>query len=173
MFSERPITNKQIILVGVDHVFQWNDELPKADELTEYLIKITNKIPIDLIGEEFSIDAFPVNIKTTVPQKIAIKHNINHRFCDPDEQIRDKIGYPTQVQMRNKFGIKSAHEGTEEHRVRREYEKGFWHIREKYWLDQINDGISKNIIFICGYSHLKSFESLLKEKGYIVTAKII
>ncbi len=166
-------SDKHITLVGVDHMFQWDDDLVKTRELTEYLIKITNEFPIDLIGEEFSLDALPVSIKTTVSQKIAIRLNINHCFCDLDERMRDKIGYPTQVQLRNLYGIKSAIEGTEAHKIRKEYEKSFWHIREKYWLDQINNDIFKNILFICGYSHLESFKSLLIKNGYSVSTNKI
>ncbi|KKR84826.1 MAG: hypothetical protein UU32_C0043G0002 [Candidatus Woesebacteria bacterium GW2011_GWB1_41_10] len=66
--------------------------------------------------------------------------------------------------------LKSAIEGTEDHSRRKKYEKNYWPIREKYWLAQIHNIIAKNIIFICGFSHLESFKSILTENGYKVVA---
>lgn len=167
---------KHVNLVTTDHAFQWNDTLSKASELRGCLTKIIKSYSIDLIGEEFSKEALkglPNNVEVTISQKIAKEFNIKHAFCDPDEKTRERIGYPTQKQLRDKFGIKSAIEGTEEYKRRKEYEKSFWDIREKYWLDQINNIITQNIIFICGSSHLESFKFILIKNGYNVTTRTI
>ncbi len=166
------IVGKYVNLIAVDHASQWNETLSKKSELRGYLNKIIESCSVDLIGEEFSIEALqglPNSTEATIPQKVAKEFHIRHEFCDPDEKTRERIGYPSQKQLRVKFGLKSAIEGTKEHSRRKEYEKCFWPIREKYWLAQIHNIIAKNIIFICGSSHLESFKSILTENRYRVT----
>ncbi len=175
-YSKEHKFDKQAYLISVDHELQWNVKLLKTNRLRSLMIKIIEKSSIDLIGEEFSreaINTLPNNVKKTISQKIANKFNIKHCFCDPDEKTRNIIGYPTQVKLRNMFGFKSAIEGTEEYNTRKKYEKSFFHIREKYWLEQINNLYVHNIIFICGFDHLENFKSILFRNGYITSTETL
>lgn len=160
----------KIYIVGTDHLTQWGDKSPKAAILASCLIKELNSSKIDFIGEEFSIESFLPSDNLTISQKVAKQFNIKHSFCDPNDKIRGKFGYPTQVQLRDKFGFRSAFLDTEEYKARKEYEKDFWYIREKYWLDKINSISAKNIIFVCGYNHIDGFSKLLIKNGYCVRA---
>ena len=163
--------SKQIYLLPVKHEFQWDNGLLKTNELNILITKIIDKTSIDLIGEEFSNEALrglPNNTEATIAQIIAKKLNVKHEFCDPDTDMRIRIRYPTKEQMIKKFGLKSSLEGTSEYKKRKEYEKTFWPVREKYWLDKIQNTNARNIIFLCGSSHFQSFKSLLTENKYIV-----
>lgn len=165
---DEPI-KKQVYLVPIQHEFQWNERLSGTNDLSSKLNELVNKFPIDFVGEEFSTEALNSPEDSTIPQKIAKQFNIRHSLCDPNTTTRKKIGYPTQSELRSRFGIKSAIVGTKEYETRKNYEKKFYYIREKYWLDQINKVSVKNIIFICGNEHTENFTALLIKNGYHVS----
>ena len=163
---------KKIHLVGTDHEAQWDIRDIKATKLYARLAIKIKESKIDLIGEEFFEGLLlkqPIKVEETTAQRISNKYNVKHAFCEPDENTRKELGVLTQKQLRKKFGTRSAIEGTNEHAIRKEFEKSFWPIKEGYWLNQINKTNCKNIIFICGASHLKSFGDLLTGNGNAVT----
>ncbi|MDD5626445.1 MAG: hypothetical protein PHW01_00300 [Patescibacteria group bacterium] len=160
--------HKQINLIGIDHKRQCLD---RNNSLKCLLVKIIKKYSADLICEGFSEEVLAANnIASTIPQRIAKELNLQCIFCDPDEQVRKEIGYPTQKELREKFGNKSAIMGTEEYEKRMDYIKKFWPIRESYWLNKFKNNPAQSIIFICGSEHLKSFKSLLIKDAYKVSS---
>ncbi|MFA4819134.1 MAG: hypothetical protein WC621_04815 [Patescibacteria group bacterium] len=161
---------KEIYLVGANHAVQWNRSLSATIDYMQYLETQIKKFNIGLVAEEFSEEALRKNkVGHTTSDEVSKKLLLKNSFlCDPDEKTREKIGYPTQTQLRQRFGIKSAIEGTREYKARKEHEGTFWPVREGYWLDQIKN-FSQRMIFVCGSEHIKSFSSLLKQQGYTVS----
>lgn len=161
---------KEIYLVGVNHAVQWNRSSPATVDYMQYLETQIKNLNIDLVAEEFSEEAVKRNkVKRTTSDEVSKKLLRKNSFlCDPDEKTREKIGYPTKAQLRQKFGVKSAIEGTKENKARKEHERTFWFVKERYWLDRIKN-FSQKMIFVCGSEHIKSFSSLLKQQGYVVS----
>jgi hypothetical protein len=131
-----------IYLLGVDHQVQHARQISLAKRFASYLSDNIEKLNIKFVGEEWSEDASKIsNVKTTVPQDIAFKYNVQHRFCDPNEIDRKKIGWKSKQDDR---------------------------LREMFWLDKIKDKRNKEIIFICGVNHLESFSTLLNKDRFMV-----
>jgi hypothetical protein len=129
-----------IYLLGIDHQVQHQKNTQISMAFAFYLSKKVKELDIKFIGEEWFMDLLKENsVTTTVPQGIANKYNIEHRFCDPDRMERQRIGWLSKEDD---------------------------HLREKFWLNKISDKIYTNIIFICGTDHLKSFNKLLIDSGY-------
>lgn len=159
-------------LIGVNHSVQWNRDLLITVNYMQYLENQIKELNVDLVAEEFSEEALERNnTKNTSSDYVSKKIlNKNCILCDPDEKTRKMIGYPDKIQLNKKFGVRSTIEGTVEHKKRKEYERTFFPIREKYWLEQIkNSKLSfERMIFICGSEHLNSFMSLLEKNNYDV-----
>ncbi len=161
---------KEIYLVGANHAVQWDRSLSATVDYMQYLEVQIKNLDIDFVAEEFSEEALRKNkVECTTSDEVSKKLLRKNSFlCDPDEQTRGEIGYPTQAQLRQRFGIRSAILGTNEYKARKEYERTFWPIRERYWLDQIKN-FSQRVLFVCGSKHIESFSSLLKQQGYTVS----
>lgn len=162
----------EIYIIGVNHAVQWDHALPATVDYMQYLEKQIKRFNIDLVAEEFSEEALRwANADHTTSNQVSIKLlNKSSVLCDPDDRIREIVGYPTQAELEKKFGTRSVVNGTDEYKKRREYEKDFFPIREKYWLDQLKNlkhGFRK-VIFICGSEHLTGFRALLEKNGYSV-----
>jgi len=159
----------EVHLIGVDHSVQWNRELNESREFIAFLEKQILQLNPSLIAEEFSEQALEWNnIEGTIARDVAVRNKVEHIFCDPSDKEREEIGYPTKKQLREKFGVRSSIEGTEEHKKRKLHEITFWPLREGFWLDKIKKTKSARIIFVCGSDHLKSFRKLLLQNNYSV-----
>lgn len=126
-------------LIGVDHIIQHGGFLDKRkkaalEEFRIYLCEVTSKYGIDLIAEEFSEYLLVRNNTDFCTCREAAHHlDIEHRFCDPDPNERIDLSIGTIEQ------------------------------REKEWLRRLDNASRKNVLFVCGSSHLDSFYNLLKE----------
>lgn len=159
-------SQKKVYLIGVNHEVQYRRESVITTEFITYLEEQVKKYNPGLIAEECSEEALERNhLESTTVQDAATRHGIKHLLCDPDTEVRKKIGYPIREQLRKKFGPGYSIEGTDEYRRRREYEKKFWHLREQHWLEQIMPFYC-DTLFICGIEHLERFGSRLEENGY-------
>ena len=129
-----------IYLLGIDHQVQHQKNTQISMVFAFYLSKKVKELDIKFIAEEWFVDLLKENgVIATVPQGIANKYNIEHRFCDPDRMERQGIGWLSKKDD---------------------------HLREKFWLNKIRDKIYVNTIFVCGADHLKSFNKLLIDSGY-------
>lgn len=157
----------EVYLFGVDHRVQWDRNFEETSEFTALLIEKVEEYGIQIIIEEFSKEAlFPNNVETTTTQDVAKDLEKLHMFCDQETNERKKIGC-SHKQLRERFGTKSAYEGTIEYKKRKEFEKRHcWPSRERYWFKGIRECAGLKILFICGCSHLESFNKLLVGKGY-------
>ena len=181
-----------IYLLGVDHQIQHNRDLVKTKLFVEYLEVEARGQGVVLIAEEFSEESvLSNNVSTSTVQDVAKKLNIEHKFCDLNTKERRKIGYPLSDdrncpitrKIRDKIFNQMLLEGKTPRRINfsiesTEEQKRYKHIlkikyypiREKFWFNKIKRDLSsgKEIIFICGFEHLKTFRLLLIQKGFEV-----
>lgn len=133
-----------VYLIGVDHIIQHLDE--RADEskialvrdFSEYLNEQAKSLRVDLIAEEFSLEALEKsNADISTAQYVSKDLGIQHLFCDLTTPERDRLNIG-----------KSDHDK-----------------REQYWLNCISNYPKNTIIFICGNNHLESFKEKLLAAG--------
>ncbi len=168
-----------VFLIGVDHLIQYNGPVPESIrvEFRSYLVRICRELDIKTIAEEFSDEALREVYQATAEtaQEAARMLGIEHRYCDPGwkefaeldipsfgdllEEARKKFNASPSYILDNVFRKKVADYAAKRAR-------SYWHIRERYWLDQLRDILNLNILFICGHEHVKRFSSLLVENGY-------
>ncbi len=133
-----------IYLIGADHVIQHWGYLDSRKEVALrefqwYLEKIVHERDIGVIAEEFSESALNLsNTEVSSARKVAQALAIEHRFCDPTSEERKVLNIKDDEQ------------------------------REREWLNCLQDLSQRNVLFICGSSHLQSFPQLLIKKGFEV-----
>ena len=133
-----------IYLVGVDHVIQHEGYLDSRKKVAlrkfqAYLKKIVCERDIRVIAEEFSEDALSgSHTEVSSARKVAQALGIEHRFCDPTCQERKVRKIKTDRQ------------------------------REREWLNCLQDLSQRNVLFLCGSSHLQTFPKLLRKRGFEV-----
>jgi len=169
-FQQRNLSS-MVYLLGISHKFQWKKDLPNAREFKDYLKKKSKSLKIDLIAEEFSEEGLKKNkIKNTIPQEVAEDLNITHKFCEPNKEDLEKIGWISYGKIKKRLGFDDPIlAGSPEDKAIIKEQRKFYYIRETYWLKQLEQYKNKNILFICGKDHIhnsNSLKSLLNEFGF-------
>ena len=161
-----------IYLIGVNHKIQHNRDgdtgLSLRNKFSAFLVSKVKEYNITLLAEEFSEQAFQESNATIDTVKdVAEKLSIKHLFCDPNKKERKGINIPCREEIKNTFNIHGPVIGSssEDSRIKEEQRK-YHNVRENFWYNRIEKHISKNLIFICGADHMKSFETLLVGKGH-------
>jgi len=162
-----------IFLVGTHHERQHNGLGSLTNnankDFIEYIKKVAIQKQIDLIAEEFSEEALKKSKASESTLKIIAENlGINHLFCDPNEQERQKLGIPASTDLRQRLKLLKpltiADIRANERKLEEERKK-YHGIREKFWLKKIIGSSATNIIFVCGIDHLPSFENLLNQNS--------
>ena len=138
-----------ISLLGVDHRIQSNfDFAPQflRDWFVAAVKEIVEEEKIDVIAEEYSVDAAPNKMSTLA--EAASEIGLTHRYCDPGISERKSRGILLPTEYKNSLDKRNSDLQ-----------------REQYWFDQIKDLQIKNILFVCGCCHVNSFKLLLEEYG--------
>lgn len=167
-----------IYILGTDHSNQYID-INGHFEKSEMYVKVLEMLEvnkIEVIAEELSEDAISLhNKKDSLLRSLACKYNIPHLFVDMTEAQRVALGYNRMKEEYIKDRIDKNSElkrGNFSISSRREYQElqeFIFPIRENFWYEMLNDVLDKNILFVCGSDHIKSFSKLLKLKGHEVT----
>ena len=139
------MNNITIYLIGVFHEIQHHKETDShnktiiINDFIDYLIKNIKKYNITLLAEEFSEEvAEKNNIKESVLFTVSTKLKIHHQYCDPD----------TDERISNNISDDGK--------------------REDFWLKRLETENHKNILFLCGNDHIKSFSHLLSDNKFQV-----
>lgn len=145
-------------------------DTPAQEKYREALTTAIKQVKPLLVGEEYSEFALKKQRVDTgaehesITREMADTAKVQHRYCDPDQDARDKMGYVEGSTLALQFA--TGHDPTDYN------ERGFatevvkyWPLRERYWLDQLHDVLNKDIVFVCGDAHLESFGELLKKNG--------
>jgi hypothetical protein len=101
----------------------------------------------------------------SVTKAVADSLDVKHRYCDPEPEARAKIGYREGTEI----ALHIAMHNTENLSNAEVNDRGFaievakyWPVREKFWLDQLDDVKHRDLVFVCGDAHIDSFRELLK-----------
>lgn len=163
-------------LIGVSHRAQMKD---KDAEETEFqkdfracLEQAIKEIRPALVAEELSDYALKkVGLakgkeQVSLTKEIADLASVKHRFCDPNDIARLKMGYVEGSQIALNLALTSGEDLSNEEINLRGFATEIvrhWPSREKFWLDQLGDACRKTVIFVCGDAHVESFRALLKQ----------
>ncbi|MDV2503800.1 MAG: hypothetical protein RX318_07580 [bacterium] len=144
-----------VCIVGANHRIQWVPQSigpewrEKLEEFIAYIQCQCEENCLELVAEEFSEYALRENqADNSTAQLAANRMNLQHLFCDPDHNERRILG------IQNEEDQEKENEG-----------------REKEWLRRLLCSGKQRILFICGDSHVDSFEARLVKLGH--QAKIL
>jgi len=139
-------------------------------QLAESLVWLLSEIDLDLIAEEFETGILAKLSCESIAKRLADNGQIEHRFCDPDSEQRQMIGYRDYVSIFHDL-LNHNEDNLQDNELlvkARAIEVGrFFPVREEYWLQQIGDLIDGAVAFVCGDAHIDGFESLLRSKGIL------
>jgi hypothetical protein len=134
----------------------------QSDQLSNALKRICNAKTIYFIAEELSEEALWLQRShQTTCRAIANEQRVVHLFCDPDCAEREKLGIPSEKQLKSELGIGSAMSSFDERRLATKM-KEFWPIREAHWLKRIRALRLEQGLFVCGRDHRETFPALLR-----------
>ena len=165
-----------LYLVGINHEASrykqargfTNDNLTfiKAIELA------TSKHPIDLLAEEEHPEYLIKHCATSLLDAIHRANGIHHVFIDPNSREREIIGYRddcniwgleefrTQVSYPLLEQAESC--GCEIAKIAKAHEIAHhFPSRETFWLDELKKANARNVLFVCGDIHLRTFPKIL------------
>lgn len=167
-----------VYIIGVDHLVQYDGPIPGRlrEEFRDYLVMVSRTYGIDLLAEEFSVEALQdvYHAKIDTAREAAEILGIQHRFCDPEEHDMRTMGIPYFAEIMDRIkrerGITAPFILDDSIRalVRREatdISKTYWHIRESFWYDRIAPDIDSTILFICGHEHTERFQTIVCAGG--------
>lgn len=154
---------KKVYIVGTDHNFQKGQECYKgaAAEFKQYINEFCRQACVRFLGEEMSREALAeAGVEKSICEMVADDLGLKHCLCDPDMAVRQALG----IRQINDIRLEGFHKNWEletiESKILEENRK-----REEIWLDQIETFCVFPVLFVCGASHVKSFNSLLGSKG--------
>ena len=108
------------------------------------------------IAEEFSEEALAEIAELSIAKEIAFESSIQHRFCDPNSDERQAIGYRDYVSLF--MGLQEDLSEEESRRKARAIEIcRYFPLREEFWLGRLKEFHGKDGVFICGDGHIESF----------------
>lgn len=159
-------------LIGVAHRAQAKT---RGCELTEAqgafaacLRHAVEEIRPDLIAEENSEEALATNRQTSIAKEVADEAEIEHRLCDPNQEQRQAIGYVDGATM--EMAMFMSNEGSlSDDEIRNKARAieiaRYFPLRERFWLDRLEDYCNRDVLFICGDAHVQTFARLLEREG--------
>lgn len=146
-----------IFLIGLDHLRaqrnKCGEDLTDCQRKFQFVIESTIQLTDPgILAEEDHPDFLLRDGYDSILLKIAKAHRIEdrHRFIDPNDAEREKIGYrqlngPPWEEIPNR-----AHE------IMHQFPK-----REEFWLQKLKGSLDSKILLVCGWGHVESLQALL------------
>ena len=163
-----------IYLIGVSHRVQAKPkgatDTPDQLKYREALTAAIKQVNPALVGEEYSEFALGKQKKDTgtehesLTKQVADAAKVQHRYCDPEAEAREKMGYIEGSALPVRFATSDDRTDYNERGFATEVVK-YWPLREQFWLDQLHDVVGKDVVFVCGDAHLERFAELSKKHG--------
>jgi hypothetical protein len=156
-----------VYLIGVDHINAQRKK--RGAELSDCQLKFRIAIEAtiesldpSLLAEEDHPDFLsgpdvpPDNISDSILLEIAKVKGIEnrHRFVDPNDAERERIGYRQLNGPPWDAVLNRAHEIMHQ-----------FPIHEEFWLQKLQGSLDSNVLFVCGWGHIESFTAQLTTKG--------
>ena len=118
-------------------------------ELADHLCSIATQCGTGVLAEELSEQALEEAGADSIARTVARSLSILHRFCDPNRDEREALGYPTVF----------------DHSPSAEERETLDRRRERYWFQQLQDVVDQEIVFVCGADHVTFFHEFLLSKS--------
>lgn len=153
-----------IYLIAVPHRRYLYKGMLSWRNFFEFLKKTAKENGVDLIAETLNqeeISQYKL-ASDSVARLAARDINIRHLFCDPDMEERRLLGIKTKNELAQELGYSNPWP-LEQNKELEKIVRGFWPLREKFWLARILEKKFKRAIFIFGDYHIESFSKLLGE----------
>ena len=129
-----------LYLIGVNHIQQHESTRHNLSKLVRdkrevfksHVLKTIENFEIAILAEEFSEDAKKKwGVTESTLEQVGKAKGIKYRPCDPDSREKEAHGIDDDEK------------------------------REQFWLSRIQDCRNKNVLFVCGDDHFKSFSKKL------------
>jgi len=159
---------KNVVLIGTDHgKFQMaKRDTNEAHLFYSTLIEQCSTHHIVALAEEMDVVALQKRgVDNTVAHRVAIKLGLNHQYSDAPPDIRRKLGIAESTQQ---IQINGFYNNSSPEQIEAEIRKSN-EVREKYWLERLNEANQWPVLFVCGAFHVKSFSELMRRDGIDVT----
>lgn len=156
------------MLIGTGPPYQTAEERcpPQgAQAFQRFLSEACRRYGIRTVAEEMNAEALAeVKRNESIPQRVASELSLTHLFCDPDRKQRRELGLLQENDIRiQQFSDPNISDDEIERQICSALTR-----REHYWLERLQTVIQWPVLFICGADHVKSFEGILKDKGFSV-----
>lgn len=149
----------KIIVVGTSHPIQIADLALKP-----FLENLCRDFNVRAVAEEMNVEALAEHKCTSsIPMQIAGGLQMPHRFCDPNNAERAKLGIRQENEIRIQAWLSSS--TLSESEIAAQLTESYA-MRERYWLEQLRDLNVWPVLFICGADHVASFCELLKQQNF-------
>ena len=173
-----------IHVIGTCHKTQiWNDLVrkralgapprSKLQEFQEYLTATAAGLGVTAIGEEMTADRVTASgdNAVSVARVVTTAMQIQHVFCEPDGEDREKLGLRAGDEMVRHVKGLAAVEGRDWTEIHREEVRKQFPIREKFWAEKLavlcpND---RQTLFICGADHCQTVVQTFQHQELNVT----
>ncbi|AKH38458.1 MULTISPECIES: hypothetical protein [Nitrosomonas] len=145
----------KVFLVGTSHSIQ-----VKNFGFEVFLKNLCEMHEICSIAEEMSYESLmAINHLATIPQQLATKLGLEHRFCDPGQSERAKLGIAHIIDISSKGFLSGWSETEIKKRIAESHVE-----RERYWMEQIQKLNQWPLLFVCGADHVESFRNILVQE---------
>lgn len=153
-----------IYLIGVNHEVQHNRHFPRTKAFTKLLSNLVKDFNIKLLAEEWSEDASKVwSVSYSTVEDVARINNIKYLACDPTTKEREMLGIKTEMDITKEVAELSKEPYTKKKSLAYQKTLAPNHAkREQFWLKQLQDFLSDDIIFVCATQHISEFTNLRK-----------
>lgn len=159
-------------IIGISHGIQFDKQHNLTQELISYLNDILKKIRIEIIAEESSKGALKKwGIEKTSVQEFSEDHALKYIACDPNIDERKILGIRSDEEIKREKGLPRILNHEQRYILDQEKMRDF-SKREEFWLNNIKGYSIRQIIFICGLTHLNNtlrpegFEKLLSNNNH-------
>lgn len=167
-----------IHLIGVDHLVQYENSLVPPGlfhDFKEFLTGHALRLKATLLAEEFHKEYLkevyfsPAGTLEVLAEELEILH----RYCDPGDMEKKKLGIPLYADIRESVLMelnlgKNYLYDPEKVKMVRSYTEElvykWFPVRESFWLAQLGEEIFARVIFICGHEHITSFPKMLAQR---------
>ena len=151
----------QIALIGTSHSYQLPDNA-HANAFASFIRSFLDSSNFAVIAEEMSSEALlQKGASQSICKQVADERGLHHLYCDPDNQVRNKLG----IQGENDIRLDGFFKNHSEDEINRNIQTSHGR-REKYWLDGILALDCWPVLFVCGANHVDGFNSNVKAQGF-------
>lgn len=162
-----------VVLVGTDHNFQRPVNGLHAEGIAQFRILIQElclQYHLAAIAEEMSVYALAEhNVTESVAQQVCALLGLRHQFSEPSSRDeRFKLGIRQDNDIRAEHMISDSTQEQIEADVLARGRVPSDRIRERFWLQKIQEFDVWPLLFICGANHFTSFAALLKASSFNV-----